>query len=153
MTFAAAISWSLLKAVIVTAVGSVTAMQLVIWLRNLSRTWRTPVWTLVLIPAVTPLLVTGYCYRDTAMAMVHRGWEKEALYTAIIAAQAIPIAVLLSGFRAPSGVRCGGPLSDAAAMRETSPDGDSGCNRDRRRCCRRRRFCFCSRFRKRTWRR
>jgi hypothetical protein len=98
VTWTAAIGWSLLKSVIVMLAGTVTAVQLVAWLHSVSPRWRVSLWTLVLIPSLTPSLVTGYCYRDTAMAMVHLGWRKEALFTAIIAGQVVPIAALLMWF-------------------------------------------------------
>lgn len=47
---------------------------------------------------MVPSLVTGYCYRDTSMSLVHYPWCREFLYALIIVLQSVPIAVVLLSF-------------------------------------------------------
>lgn len=46
--------------------------------------------------------MTGYCYRDTSMSLVHVPWLREFLYGLIVAFQAVPIAVVLLAFSPPA---------------------------------------------------
>ncbi|SFH67727.1 hypothetical protein [Planctomicrobium piriforme] len=104
MTYDAAITGSLLKSLTVCVAGTGLASALAQTLRNLPNRWRTTAFVLLLAPAFTPSLVTGYCYRDTALSLLPHPWLRELLYTAIIAGQLIPIAVLLIWFAPPSAV-------------------------------------------------
>ncbi|WP_437204309.1 hypothetical protein [Planctomicrobium sp. SH664] len=98
MTFVAAVGSSLLRSLVLMVIGTAAAIRLVHWLRTLSAGQARMAWLGLLIPCVTPSLVTGYCYRDTAMSLIHFPWGKELLYAVIVAAQTIPVAALMLWF-------------------------------------------------------
>ena len=52
-------------------------------------------WGLLLLPMLTPGLLIGYCYRDTAMAWIASPWRTEMLYDLLLLAQLVPVAVVL----------------------------------------------------------
>jgi hypothetical protein len=99
VTFILAIGFSLLRSILIAIGGTFLAMTLAGWLR--SSTHRGWLWGLLLLPFFTPSLLTGYCYRDTAMSLVHVPLLREVLYGLLVAAQSIPVAVLLLRFAPP----------------------------------------------------
>jgi len=103
-----AISISVLRSVIIAALGWWLARTIANWLSRIPGQYRWLVWIAILAPFFTPTLVTGYCYRDTALAMVHVSWAKELLYAVIITAQVVPVAVVVLWY-SPSA-----PASDSA---------------------------------------
>ena len=85
--------------------------------RILPRRQRLLAWGLLLIPFFVPSLITGYCYRDTSMSLVHSPWLRELLYAAIIMFQVTPVAVVLLHFSPEPSVsdsawHCGLNISD-----------------------------------------
>lgn len=66
---------------------------------------RKVVWLLLLLPFLTPSLMTGYCYRDTAMSLVHLKWAREILYGLVVMGQVIPVGVVILSFSPVAAVR------------------------------------------------
>ena len=107
MTMFAALVYSLLRSLLVAGIGWGISKSVCCLLQFSGRS-RLLVWGTVLLPFLTPSLVTGYCYRDTALALTHHPVLKELLYTILLMGQTVPVAVVLLMF-APSA-----PVSDSA---------------------------------------
>ena len=108
MTFTAACGWSLLRSAIVAVVGLWGAVHLNRLLAQ-QRVLPAPAgWMLLAAPFLAPGLVVGYGYRNYSLSLVHYPTWNEALYAAILIAQATPVGVLMLHFAPPS------PLSASA---------------------------------------
>lgn len=105
MTFLHGLGWSLSRSVVVTLLVLTLAAPLAAWLCG-RRPGRQSLiaWGAVLLPLVTPTLMIGYCYRDTAVSLLVRPLLKELMYTALLTIQAVPVAVLMLWFSPPSSV-------------------------------------------------
>jgi hypothetical protein len=122
VTLPAAIGWSLLKSLAVTGLGLPLAVIIERCLRGLAPAARRLVWALLLLPCFTPALMVGYCYRDTSISLVPYPLVRELLYTVVLAAQAIPVAVVLLRFAPPppvseTAIHCRGLLPGSAPPR------------------------------------
>ncbi len=104
MTFAGALGASLVRSAAVAMGGVWLAGTLSTWLDSLSGRMRAWAWIAVLAPAFTPALLTGYCYRDTALSLAGHPAASEALYAFLLAAQSVPAAVILLRFAPPAPV-------------------------------------------------
>ncbi|TWT52344.1 hypothetical protein KOR42_30300 [Thalassoglobus neptunius] len=56
------------------------------------------------VPFLIPSVMTGYCFRDTSMSLVHHPWMREGLYAAIVLMQLFPVAVIILWLSPPSTV-------------------------------------------------
>ncbi|MCA8998548.1 MAG: hypothetical protein KDA80_16230 [Planctomycetaceae bacterium] len=101
MTYSEAILASLLRSLVIAGVGTPLAWMVFLGLDQSPGRLRPWFWLLVLLPFLTPSLMTGYCYRDTALALVHRPWAGELIYSLVIAGQTIPVGVLIYQFAPP----------------------------------------------------
>jgi ABC-type Fe3+ transport system permease subunit len=111
MTFTAACGWSLLRSALVAAIGLWIAVHLQRLLAITNGPARRLYWVLLLAPFLSPGLIVGYGYRNYSLSLVQYPWWNEALYSAIVLFQAVPIGVLLLHFAPPppvssSGVHC-----------------------------------------------
>ena len=104
MTWQAALLGSLMKSVLITALGLLISRRLMFWIQQRPQRTQSLTWLLILAPCLIPSLMTGYCYRDTVVSLVRHPYFKELLYSLVVAAQAIPIAVLVLRFAPPSPV-------------------------------------------------
>jgi len=98
MTFGSAILWSLLRSLLIALFGWYVARGLQRHLQSYSRDVRWKQWILILTPFFIPALLTGYCYRDTAVSLVHWPVLKEILYASVVLFQVVPVAVVLFWF-------------------------------------------------------
>lgn len=80
------------------ATGAYLAITIQSWLKTVITRYRIICWTCLLIPFFVSSLMTGYCYRDTSMALVHRPWLRELLYALIVTMQITPVAVVIVWF-------------------------------------------------------
>ncbi|MCA9080498.1 MAG: hypothetical protein KDA58_08060 [Planctomycetaceae bacterium] len=100
-SFWSALAWSLVRSGLLALIATLFADGLGNWLARQAgvRTWRGRVlWGLLLTPWLTPGLVIGYCYRDTAMAWLATSWRTELLYDFILLSQAVPVGVIMHRF-------------------------------------------------------
>lgn len=93
----------------VALLGTVIATGVLRWLEVLPPARKAWGWCGVLLPFFVPSLMTGYCYRDTSMALVHYPWLREFLYGLIVTMQVVPVAVVILAF-SPT------PTTSAAAL-------------------------------------
>lgn len=98
MTYGETLGASLLRSLIIAVIGTPAAWALARRLETFPAERRGIHWIGVLLPFCTPSLVTGYCYRDTSLAMVHLPVAREAIYSLIVLAQLVPLGVLLIRF-------------------------------------------------------
>ncbi|WP_417850890.1 hypothetical protein [Thalassoglobus sp.] len=98
MNWTEALIWSAGRSLILAIIGTVIANGLQTWLRGLSGAKKKRAWGGLLLPFFVPSLMTGYCYRDTAMSLIHFPWAKEILYGLIVMMQAVPVAVIILEF-------------------------------------------------------
>lgn len=56
------------------------------------------------VPFLIPSVMTGYCFRDTSMSLVHHPWLRECLYGSIVLMQLFPVAVIVLWLSPPSAV-------------------------------------------------
>ncbi len=98
LTIAVAIGWSIFRSVCIALLGMWLARITQSALQQGSRTLRSVLWMMLLSPFFTPSLMTGFCYRDTAMSLLHVPVLKELLYGLIICMQLVPVAVVLLVF-------------------------------------------------------
>lgn len=109
MSWIEAILWSISRAAVVALLGTVIATGVLRWLEALPQARKAWGWCGVLLPFFVPSLMTGYCYRDTSMALVHHPWVREILYGLIVTMQVVPVAVVILAF-SPT------PVTSAAAL-------------------------------------
>ncbi len=95
MTFATACAWSLLRSLIIAAVGLAIAVPLKETLKGISGRWAFGVWTLALLPVFVPGLLIGYGYRNFALSLVHHPVWNELLYAALVMLQVVPVGTLV----------------------------------------------------------
>lgn len=98
MSWNEAICWSFARAVLIGILGTWLAVQIVRSVDGLQQRVKIIAWSLMLLPFFVPSLVTGYCYRDTSMSLVHSPWMRELLYGVIVCAQSVPVAVVMLKF-------------------------------------------------------
>ncbi|MBL8850630.1 MAG: hypothetical protein JNG89_13205 [Planctomycetaceae bacterium] len=109
MTFTAACGWSLLRSLLVAAVGLCGAVHLSRLGAQQRGKLRVTGWLLILAPCLAPGLIVGYGYRNYSLSLVHHPWWNEALYAAILIGQAAPVGALLLYFAPP-------PMLSASAV-------------------------------------
>lgn len=93
--------FSAVRSLCIACCGTILAIAIQRWLLNVAPARKSIAWTLLLLPFFTPSLMTGYCYRDTSMALVHLQVLREALYACIVMAQTVPVAVVILSFSPP----------------------------------------------------
>ncbi len=101
MSLGAACGWTLLRSLCV----ALLTVPLCWWLHNelarLPRGRRVLLWTLLLIPFLTPTLLTGYAYSNFSLSLVrHPNWN-EVLYMTLLAVRLLPIGTLVIYFAPP----------------------------------------------------
>lgn len=98
MSWAEAIVWSFCRSILVASAGTLIASVIQPTLRQFRPARQGFVWGALLLPFFVPSLMTGYCYRDTSMALVHTPLLREMLYACIVLMQAVPVATVILAF-------------------------------------------------------
>lgn len=99
---------ALLRALVISSVALALAAPLARHFAAIRGRARLVLWALLLLPFLTPTLLTGYAWSQAALwLVVHPRW-RDLLYAALLTVKLVPMAVLIRLF-APS------PLSRAAA--------------------------------------
>lgn len=98
MSFQFSLQASILRCLLIAAVGLPLAAALRSWIAGSEGWSRTGRWSLALTPLFTPGLLIGYCYRDSMLALAHRPMWNEILYAALVAAQTIPFGLVILTF-------------------------------------------------------
>lgn len=104
MTLWAALAGSLLRSILVCVLGVWLAHRMIRVVDSLDPRRTSLFWCALLAPLGIPAVMTGYCYRDTAMSLIRYPWLVEILYAVILLAQAVPAAALILRFAPPPAV-------------------------------------------------
>lgn len=102
MSWIEALIYSALRSFIIAFCGTIIAVIAQAWLRNVSAPQKHFAWGRLLLPFFVPSLMTGFCYRDTSMALVHVPWLRELLYALIVLMQTVPVGVIILYFSPPA---------------------------------------------------
>ncbi len=102
MSWSEALICSALRSFIIAFCGTVIAVIAQAWLRNVAPQRKHFAWGFLLLPFFVPSLMTGFCYRDTSMALVHSPWLREFLYALIVMMQTVPVGVIILHFSPPA---------------------------------------------------
>lgn len=121
MSWAEAIVWSFCRSMLVASAGTLIASVIQPTLRQFRPARQSFAWGALLLPFFVPSLMTGYCYRDTSMALVHAPMLRECLYACIVFMQAVPVATVILAF-APRPATSPSALLLARQLRLSRPD-------------------------------
>lgn len=101
MSLAAACGWTLLRSLFVALLTVPLGWHLHSELTRLSHARRRLFWTLLLVPFLTPALLTGYAYSNFSVSLIRYPKWNESLYMLLMAARLLPIGVLIMHFAPP----------------------------------------------------
>lgn len=102
MSLEAACGWTLLRSVAVTSVTTPVCWYLRDELARLGRRSRLVLWGLLLLPFLTPSLLTGYAYANFSQSLVMYPSWNELRYAVLIAAKLLAVGTAVMYFSPPA---------------------------------------------------
>ena len=103
-----ACGWTLLRSVAIAVQALPLCSRLADRLAQSRGRTRVGLWTALLVPFLTPELLTGYAYSNFSLSLVHHPEWNELLYALLVALRVVPIGAAAIYFAPPS------PLSPEA---------------------------------------
>ena len=95
MSFGVVTAWTLLRAAAIAGLAIFLAKPLAEMLRGLAPPWRRAVWLLLLLPALTPPILTGYVLARGRFAGGTGTSSAEWIYAVVLLLKLVPIATLV----------------------------------------------------------
>ena len=126
VSFAAAVAWSLLRAVVVAAIAVPVSIWLETAVRRESGTKRRWLLGLLLAPLFAPDLLVGYAYARFDLSLLHRPAWNEVLYLCLVTLKFVPTGLVLRliappPLDSPEARHCRTLLSAASDSRAARP--------------------------------